>query len=377
MGIAIAPYSSDHAGALNAFNRRLSESGITYRFPDALPPEEPAPVRKHAFVAVDREAHVRGGYLVQEQTFWINGRERTAGFLQLPLSEGLISRQYSMVGAQLLAHASRRQPLLFGLGIGGRDQTIAKLVLALGWEIAPVPFLFKLVRPFRVARGLDAVRRTPWRRLALDVAAFSGLAAAASVVAARRARAAVRAVAERAGGERAGGELGPLHELGDGDPQCTALWERHRGVYRFAARRDADTIAQLYPAGSRFLRWAYRRGPRLTGWVIALDTGMRGHSYFGNLRVGTIVDCFGDPDDADPMIAAATKMLAGRGVDLIVSNQASGIWTTALGRAGFSEHTSNYLFAVSPALRRELGMPGTQVQDCHLTRGDGDGPLNL
>jgi len=115
------------------------------------------------------------------------------------------------------------------------------------------------------------------------------------------------------------------------------------------------------------------RGERAIGWAVALDTAMRDDKYFGDLRVGSIVDALARPEDARAVIGAAARALTGRGVDLIVSNQCHQAWQDALRRSGFLEGPSNFIFAASKKLAELTG----RYEEIHINRGDGDGPIHL
>jgi hypothetical protein len=108
------------------------------------------------------------------------------------------------------------------------------------------------------------------------------------------------------------------------------------------------------------------------GWAVLLDTQMRGHKQFGDMRVGTIVDGLAPLESVAAVVRAATALLESRGVDLIVSNQMHNAWSRALLEAGFRRGPSNYLLALSPA----FGVPGNETE-FHFSRGDGDGPVHL
>lgn len=368
MALAIAPYRPAHQPAVRAFNQRLEQGGVRFRFPDhdACADPEDATISHRGFVAVQEDGDVRGGYLVKEQDFWLTGRRARMGYLHLPLSEGLIDRRYGALGVQLIVHALKRQPLLFGLGIGGYEEAFAKVVTALGWKLQSVPFLFKVVRPFRVARGLRALRTTRSRRLLGDLAAWTG---AASVGA---------AVLQRPRGGRVPDADTTTALVPDCHDVADAVWAEYRAPYQLVAWRDRTALAAMYPPNSRdYLRFVARGPHGARGWAIALDTQMSGHKYFGDLRVGTIVDCFGDPACAAAMVGDVSMALARRGVDLVVSNQSSSVWTEAFRQNGFLSARSNFLFAASPALSKALGAHAGTVAACHLTRGDGDGPINL
>jgi hypothetical protein len=366
MRVTIAPYTPEWEPAVDAFNGRLADAGIRYRFPTAgaLATAEPSAIVHRGFVAVqDRDVH--GGYLLQDQEFWLKGRSVRVAYLHLPLSEGLIDRRYGALGVQLIADALRRHPLLFGLGIGGRDETFARVVTALRWSIHAVPFLFRIARPVRVARGLTAVRRSFAQRLALDVAALTGVASVGCrILQTRRPARSPSSVC-----------LAPVDGF---DGVADRLWERHRSHYRLVGCRDQAALRELYagPSG-RYLRWELRAEHGAVGWGVALDTQMAGHRHFGDLRLGTIVDLFGDPAWADVLVRTITDELTRRGADLIVTNQSSAVWTHACRRSGFVPGPTNFLFAASPGLTDALGPGGLDLDTLHLTRGDGDGPIHL
>lgn len=374
MPIAIAEYRAEFEPAVRAFNVRLQQGGVTYRFPEASAANGAhAPVVEHGFVAVQDGRDVRGGYLIRERDYWLGGRRMRAGFIRLPLSEGLVDRTYSMLAAQLMAHALRRQPFLFGLGIGGRDQTFTRIVSALGWTIETVPFFFRVARPSRVARGLAYLRRTRSRRLLLDAAAWTGAAWLAG---------------------RAAGVLRPLRPADPGDAiECfesldawadggawlDELWQRFRVGYELIGWRDHEALALTYPdkTTGRYLRYCFRHRGTPVAWAIALDTQMAAHPYFGDLRVATLVDCFGDPHHAAGLVSSVTRHLETRGVDLVISNQSARLWGDSLRASGFHPGPSNFLFAASPRLAAELAPLDRRLPLVHFTRGDGDGPINL
>ncbi len=126
-----------------------------------------------------------------------------------------------------------------------------------------------------------------------------------------------------------------------------------------------------------FLRYKVARGSAVLGWLVLLDTSMRQNKYFGNLRVGSIVDCLALPEHAFEVTHAATRLLEQRGVDLIVSNQSHAAWSTALRRAGFLAGPSNFIFAASKELAEVLRPFDVTMPETHINRGDGDGPIHL
>jgi len=156
------------------------------------------------------------------------------------------------------------------------------------------------------------------------------------------------------------------------------LWKECNGRYAMIARRDSETLNIVYPANSqKYLCYKVTRNKAVVGWAVLLDTQMVDNKYFGNLRVGSIVDCLASPENASAVIQAASKVLEDRGVDLIVSNQSHAAWCLGLRDAGFLQGPSNYPFFSSTKLAKLLNPLETTMAQCHFTRGDGDGPIHL
>jgi len=203
---------------------------------------------------------------------------------------------------------------------------------------------------------LRALRRSRWKAALLDVAAWTGTGSAA-----------IHAM--QSGAAWRPSPTAKVKEVDSFGSWADEVWDASQALYDLAAVRDTTTLRNLYPSGGRF----HCLHVGAAGWAVVVDTNMRDDSYFGNLRVGTIADCFAQPQDAGIVIRAARLYLADRGVDLIISNQAHAAWTRALRADGFLSGPSNFVFATSPQLSK-LGTPGPRT---HVNRGDGDGPVHL
>jgi hypothetical protein len=361
--IAIAPFSAQYVSAVERFNARIAAAlGPT----ELQVPLHPPPEDEERFLAVEND-EVRGGYILRSQDFSIAGETRRVAHYRLPISEAIADRAYAGVGLQLLRSALRTQPLLFALGMGGVDQPLPKMLRATGWPMFAVPFYFKVNRPCRFLRGARALRSSAVRRAALDAAAFSGAGALG-----------IRALQWYARRTCNAAALYPSELFRGFAGWADDLWRQCARRYTLAGVRDRSALNRLYPAGDkRFLCLRVFDGGRILGWAVLLDTAMRGHKQFGDLRVGSIADCLALPEDAAAVIAAATRRLEERGVDLIVSNQAHQAWTAALHSAGFLRGPSNFVFAASPELARLLHPFDDNAAGFHVNRGDGDGPIHL
>ena len=102
---------------------------------------------------------------------------------------------------------------------------------------------------------------------------------------------------------------------------------------------------------------------------------MAGNDYFGDLTVGTVLDCQAVPGFEGCVARGARTTLQELSVDISLTNQLHSHWQRAFRAAGYISGRSNYMFAASPALLKSSG--GVTVDGMHVTRGDGDGRIHL
>ena len=95
------------------------------------------------------------------------------------------------------------------------------------------------------------------------------------------------------------------------------------------------------------------------------------------MKLGSIVDCFSLKGYETSIINKTSQILEKKGADLIVSNQSHIFWKNAFKKNSYVNGPSNFVFASSVALSEKLRSNIRSQDYMHLTRGDGDGPINL
>jgi hypothetical protein len=337
MGIRIEPFAEAYSPAVREFNNRVRGRSGAFEFPETASPEwlPPAPGRsifQEQFLAIDR-GEICGGYVLKHQKFAFRGAIRSIACYHSALSEGIAEPRYEDIADMLLDDALRRQPYLYA--IEPQRTPLPE------WKWTGLSRKYRIVHSARFLQNMQSLRSTPGRRFALSLAALTGVGwAGVSLY------------------QRLHGKAKPIPpvtvDFFDNFGAWTdELWARCAPQYPFAAVRDSETLAVLYPGG-KFLRMKVASAGKLIGWVVALDTQMQWNAQFGDIRLGTILDCLALPEHAPQVIAAARRVLERRGVDLIICDHSHPVWTSALSDAGLLSGEPNLYFGCSPALTIEL-----------------------
>ena len=339
----------------------FSESSI----PRWLPPTPCSQVLNEFFVSTEGSA-VRGAYALKHEQVYVRGKgvHRIACYHH-SLSEGIVDRSYTSVGVLLARDALVREPLLYALGMGGSDRPIARMLKALGFTLIEVPFYFRVIRPRKFLSEIEALRQRRGRALVMDLAALTG----AGWLAIKGAQT-LSSLRSRPGSFVA-------EEVDEFSSWADDLWNDAKDSVSMAAVRDAQTLRTLYPSSDRGLtRVRLSQGGKAIGWAVVGER--RKDRKFGDMRVGSVVDCWALPENRGATVRAAVQALERRGVDLIVTNQAHHLWCRAFATSGFLKGPSTFVMALSKKLT-ELLQPLQKDQPLlHITRADGDGlPRNF
>jgi hypothetical protein len=364
--VQITPYTEELETEVRSFNQRLRANGVKrWSMPESHRPQfsrvDGRFPYQELFVSVHAGA-VRGGYLLQHNQFALRGEETTiACGPHYNSSEGLINRAYAMVGTIQAQDALRRQPLMYALGMGRLDAPLAKLLVAMEWVAFPVPFYFRVLSTSRFFKNLTHLRDSPWKRIATDLLHYSGL----GFLALQAAQTRWRPLKIRTSGT-------VVDSFGT---WADKIWENCRSRYSLIGRRDSSSLNLFYPPEDpRFARLRVSTDTHDIGWAVALDSQMRGDRHFGNMRVGSIVDCLAAPEDAVHVLNYATQFFEQRGVDISITNQSSSAWCSALAANGYLKGPSNFILAISPQLVHRLLPLESHAEQIHMNRADGGYP---
>jgi hypothetical protein len=359
--------------AVIRFNHRLRAGGreeqITLQ--PGLPGEarhRPAgfPVYRRMMIAEDGR-EIRAAMLLYHHNVFIEGEKRDFCWADMPVSEGIIDRKYSLAIIQLMKRATAYQPFLMTMGVGTPEVEAFRFLVKLGWRWSLAPFFFYPVRVSKTLLGLRYFKERPKLRYAALLGAFSGAGAGLSGLLSLRRRLASALSACQSSEESVF------------DYWADRIFKDALPEYAAAIRSDAATLNIVYPPddpGYTRLRVRRKGSNEDVGWIVVAIKQMKKNHHFGDLKVGTLADGFGRVADATELVDAGINYLAEAGVDIIIANFLHSAWARACRRAGMITGPSNYNLFVSPG-GPLLGEGSCPPQEIHVARGHGDGMVAL
>lgn len=373
-GFELRPARLDDAPQVEEFNRRMAAAGTKQALSVAPPFQkigrhESSPIQLVRYLCF-LDGRVRGGVSVKSMPFLVSGREVEVANLSYPVSEGVADRRYAGVGLAMLRELVERYPLLYALGVGGLDHPLARLLRTLRWHVLPVPFRFCVLRAGPFLRNLRFLRKRRGMESLLDALAATGLGSVGLAVARTGQR--LRRLGR-------GFRRPEVRELADWESWIDDLWASAGERYDLVGARSSDTLRALYPPGHRHYRKIAidSRDGKPIGWAVYTAARLENHAYFGNARLGAIIDSFAAPEDAQLVVDGTFQAMKTTEADLLVVNQIDHRWKTAYARAGFLSWRSNFFLFLSPQLKERLAPIEEHAGRFYFMRGDGDGPVNL
>lgn len=353
----------------------MQDAGVHWGWPetpvDHWVPRDPAgnqrTWREH-YVVVEDDGTIRGACALKPHDWWVKGETLQITDWHGPITEGVIDTKFLTVGLRMIREMQKKAPILYSWGHGGLETPMLKMLESMRFLMYGTPFCLRVLKPARFLRLNGYLRTSPARRFVQDLLAYSGL----GWLGGKLVGAAMRIRRRVPRGLR-------VEEFARFEGWADELWERVRSEYSAIAYRDSETMNVLLPEGAwpKGIRLRVFDGDRLLGWAVVLDTQMKGDIRFGDLRVGSVIDCLAAPEDAEAVIAAADRFLAARGVDCVMSNQAHPAWQKAFARNGYLLVENRRFLAATPAMEKALG-PFEEVRlGLHMTNMDGHGPMRM
>ncbi len=365
MQYLIRENNSEDKDLIDNFNKELNNHGFNFNLPqynESLSNENNF-IFERRFILTENSNVIRAGYNLKYQWFKVNDEIIQLGYYYNPVTAGLFNKKYNVCGILLLNDANKKKHDLFSLGMGGYSEPLPKLLKAMSWKLEKVPFFFKVIHPYIFLKNFKYLKNTKLKSIVVEILTISGLGWLGIKF--------ISFFHYIFNFSKKKKEL-DVEEIKVIDRNFDELWEKVKDLSSFIAVRNSKYLNELY-SSERFIKLKFFHNNKLVGWSVALCTKLNNHKQFGNMQLGSIIDCLSLKNYEFEIINKTTEILKEKGSNLIVSNQTHVFWQNAFKKNIFIRGISNFIFASSKSLSNKI----KTNKFMHITRGDGDGPINL
>jgi len=231
---------------------------------------------------------VRAAVVLYHNNIFIHGKRRDCCWLDMPISEGIVDRRYSLAIIQLLKAVSRYEPFLMSTGAGPVDKDSFRLLTKLDWRHRVVPFFFYPVKVTKVLLSMSYFKKHAKLRYGALLGAYSGLGAGLS---------GLLALSRRCAAGFSGYEYSVEEAF---DYWADRIFDDCLPDYGVAMRSDATTLNILHPPDKpsltrlRVRRKGAKNGAgqdagQDVGWILVASKRMKNNHLFGDLPPGSII----------------------------------------------------------------------------------------
>ena len=370
MAYLIREYNQDDKDLIHNFNKELESNGINFSLSSSFQKEfkESDFIFERKFILTENKIKIRGGYTLKSQSFKINDELIKIGYYYNPVTAGLFNKKYNICGVLLLHDAQKKYKNLFCLGMGGYSEPLPKLLKGLNWNLQKVPFFFKVCNPHSFLKNIRYLKNTKFKSFLAMLVTNSGLGWLSIKIFFLLISLFYARIKKKTNII--------VKEMNEFNENFDFVWEKAKEYNSFIAVRNSEYLKTLY-SNKKFIKLSFFDSDKIVGWSISLCTQLNNHKQFGYMKLGSIVDCLSLKSYEASIIKKTSQILKKEGADLIVSNQSHIFWKNAFKINSFVSGPSNFIFASSVDLSKKLTSNLESKNHMHLTRGDGDGPINL
>ena len=280
--------------------------------------------------------------ITKRQKYNVSGCEEDVYFLKYPVSLSIVDKNYTMAAAWLAASIKKKFKYSFLLGMGGSDSKAAKFFESARFVNIDIPFYIKVIS---------------WTSIILHNPITSKILRVDNSY--------------------------PNSKVNEVRIDKKILKQVEKLSYKtsflkdtsFGLLRTTDIVNFQAPQSiSAFVKLHIIANEKIVGRILLFETSPRYHRLFGRLNLWTILDF--EFDSSKIASATVNKLIKRhalkRKIDVLLFNTGLKRHKQFCNSTYWLKIKSNFCLSVCPALADRIN-----YEDLHITRLDGDGPINL
>ncbi len=344
-----------HKDMLDDFNKRIDRTGLRFDYNTHQLLKPGSKIFQEQIVLVEDEEYIRCAAKIKNQNYLLKGKIINFQDIQIPISESIIDRKYLPSNLFFLKNLSNLSKNMHALGMGGVDEPLPKILNKLGFDLFKVDFFFlplkisTLYNIFINKININLLKNFSFIFKPLD--SIISLSYKLNCFKNRNIK---------------------IKIFEEFTEQDTLIWEAVKNDFHLIAEKKAENLNIIY-SSERFKLTKLRiyDQEEYLGWLVLKITRHERDKYFADEKTCTIVDLCTEPCNYNIFIKTAKRIAFKDNAGVILMNSLNKEFNYFLKKNLFINSNSNFAFA------SKLENQHIDLNKSWITRGDGDGPINL
>ena len=344
-------FQENHSKLLEDFNKRIKNTNINFDHPKNWFFKKKDIINNDFFVLIENNKFIRAIVSIKNQQYLINGTIVNFKDIQLPISESIIDRKFFIQSLFFFNKIINLSENMHGLGMGGLNEPLPKILNKLKFNKYLIPFF---IFPISIRKTLYIYLKRKKINFPLKILEI----------------------------------LYPIdffykfsfnffhnkitqEEFNLFDKKDDKLWDKVKFNFDLISVKNKINLNLVYDT-KRFnlLKIRVFKNEKYLGWLVLKITKHNNSKHFFDCRTCTVVDLLCDPAYYSIFIKEIKKISIINNCDVVLVNSTFKEFNNMLKKNFFINVGSNFGFVYKSS-------ETFNINKSWITRGDGDGPINL
>ena len=344
-------FKENYSKLLEDFNERIKNTNVNFPHPKNWFFKKKDIINNDYFIVVENNKFIRAVVAIKNQQYLINGKEINFKDIQQPISESIIDKKFLIQNLVFFNKIINLSVNMHGLGMGGLNEPLPKILSKLKFNKYLIPFF---IFPISVKKTLYIYLKRKKINFPLKILEI----------------------------------LSPIdffykflinffqnkitqEEFNLFDKKDDELWDKVKLNFDLISFKNKINLNLVYNS-KRFdlLKIRIYKNKNYLGWIVLKITKHNNSNHFFDSKTCTIVDMLCEKIHYNILIKEIKKISLKYNCDVILVNSTYFDFNIKLKNNFFINFNSNFGFVYKT-------FETFNIHKSWITRGDGDGPINL
>tara|TARA_B100001059_G_C17820463_1_gene577929 strand:- start:558 stop:1631 length:1074 start_codon:yes stop_codon:yes gene_type:complete len=347
-------FKESYSKLLRDFNERIKNTNLNFPHPNNWFFKKKGIINNDYFIVVENNKFIRAVVAIKNQQYLINGKEINFKDIQLPISESIIDRKFLFQNLFFFSKIVNLSSNMHGLGMGGLNEPLPKILSKLNFKKHLIPFF---IFPISIKKTLYIYlkrKKNNFPSHILEILSPIDFCYKFLIN-----------FSQNISNEIRREEFNLFAQKDD------ELWDKVKCNFDLISVKNKINLNLVYNS-KRFdlLKIRIYENKEYLGWIVLKITKHKNSNHFFDSKTCTVVDMLCKKIHYNILVKEIKKISLKHNCDVILVNSTNVDFNINLKNNFFININSNFGFVFKSS-------ENININKSWITRGDGDGPINL